>query len=74
MIDYFSLALGHGLLAVALLRLVMREDLDVDPRAKAAKEGAEAARMAATHSARASRQSKVQDSDAGPQTEEESLR
>jgi hypothetical protein len=24
MIDYFALALGHGLLAIALLRLVLR--------------------------------------------------
>lgn len=31
MIDYFALALGHGLLAIALLRLVWRDDLDVDP-------------------------------------------
>ena len=31
MIDYFALALGHGLLAIALLHLVMREGLDVDP-------------------------------------------
>lgn len=31
MIDYFALALGHGLLAVALLRLVMNDDLDFDP-------------------------------------------
>ena len=31
MIDYFALALGHGLLAIALLRLVMRAGLDVDP-------------------------------------------
>ena len=31
MIDYISLALGHALLAIALLRLVMREELDVDP-------------------------------------------
>lgn len=31
MIDYFALALGHGLLAIALLRLVLREELDVDP-------------------------------------------
>jgi hypothetical protein len=31
MIDYFALALGHGLLAIALLRLVMREGLDDDP-------------------------------------------
>lgn len=31
MIDYFALALGHGLMAIALLHLVMREGLDVDP-------------------------------------------
>ena len=31
MIDTFALALGHGLLAVALMRLVLREGLDVDP-------------------------------------------
>jgi len=31
MIDYFALALGHGLLAFALLRLFMREGLDSDP-------------------------------------------
>lgn len=31
MIDYFALALGHGLLAVALFRLVRRDELDVDP-------------------------------------------
>jgi hypothetical protein len=31
MIDYFALALGHGLLAFALLRLVMRAGLDEDP-------------------------------------------
>jgi hypothetical protein len=31
MIDYFALALGHGLIAFALLRLVLREGLDADP-------------------------------------------
>ncbi len=31
MIDYFALALGHGLLALALLRLAMRGDVDADP-------------------------------------------
>lgn len=31
MVDYFTIALSHGLLALALYRLVMREDLDVDP-------------------------------------------
>ncbi|PKP95170.1 MAG: hypothetical protein CVT75_03190 [Alphaproteobacteria bacterium HGW-Alphaproteobacteria-14] len=31
MIDYFALALGHGLIAIALLRLVLRDGLDADP-------------------------------------------
>ena len=31
MIDTFALALGHGLLAVALWRLAMRAGLDEDP-------------------------------------------
>ena len=31
MIDYFALALGHGLLAIALLRLVVKQGLDEDP-------------------------------------------
>jgi len=31
MIDYIALFIGHGLIAIALLRLVMRDRLDVDP-------------------------------------------
>lgn len=32
LIDYFALVLGHGLLAIALLRLAMSEELDeTDP-------------------------------------------
>lgn len=31
MIDYLALALGHGLLVIAMLRLVLRDGLDVDP-------------------------------------------
>lgn len=34
MIDYFALALGHGLMVIALLRLVIRDGLDVDPLIK----------------------------------------
>ncbi len=37
MIDYIALALGHGLLAIALLRLVMRPGLDEDPLIEAIK-------------------------------------
>lgn len=32
MVDYFALALSHGLLALALLRLLRRDDLDLEPR------------------------------------------
>ncbi len=31
MVDYFSLALTHGLLALAAFRLMLRADLDADP-------------------------------------------
>ena len=31
MIDYFSLALTHGLLAIACWRLLQREELDREP-------------------------------------------
>lgn len=31
MIDYIALSIGHGIIAIALLRLVTREGLDVDP-------------------------------------------
>ncbi|MCK0099197.1 hypothetical protein MWU38_07370 [Qipengyuania sp. S6317L1] len=31
MIDYFALALGHGLLVLAFVRLVTRDSLDTDP-------------------------------------------
>jgi len=31
MVDYFSIALTHGLLALALWRLLSRDDLDRDP-------------------------------------------
>jgi hypothetical protein len=31
MIDYFALALSHGLLALAVLRLLGRSDLDREP-------------------------------------------
>jgi len=31
MVDYFALALSHGLLALAVWRLMLRADLDSDP-------------------------------------------
>ena len=40
MVDYFALALTHGLLALAAWRLVQRTDLDRDPPAPTDAEGA----------------------------------
>lgn len=39
MIDYFSLALTHALLAIACWRLLLREDLDTEAEADAEKDG-----------------------------------
>jgi hypothetical protein len=43
MIDYFAIALTHGLIALAAWRLVRRGDLDVDP-ADSARRGATGAK------------------------------
>lgn len=50
MIDYFALALGHGLMVIALLRLFMRDALDADPLIEGIK-AEEAARRKAVSSA-----------------------
>jgi hypothetical protein len=52
MIDYFALALGHGLMAIALLRLVLRKGLDDDPLIGELGEKASARRKAASASGR----------------------
>ncbi|WP_298306959.1 hypothetical protein [uncultured Erythrobacter sp.] len=44
MIDYFALALGHGLLVLVFIRLVMRDSLDVDPAISELKQEADANR------------------------------
>lgn len=44
MIDHFSLVLGHGLLALVMLRLVMRDNVDIDPALKLLKDKAQALR------------------------------
>jgi hypothetical protein len=52
MIDYFALALGHGLMAIALLRLVLKKGLDEDPLIGQLSEKASARRKAASASGR----------------------
>ncbi len=60
MIDYISLALGHGLLAIALLRLVMRDALDIDPKLQSYKDAEAAEREAARTSGRNAARRKAQ--------------
>ena len=55
MIDYLALAIGHGLLALALLRLVMRKDLDVDPLLDGFKQEARKRRQERSKAGRAAR-------------------
>ncbi|MEO0419379.1 MAG: hypothetical protein AAF249_10970 [Pseudomonadota bacterium] len=52
MIDYLALSIGHGLLAVAFFRLVLRDGLDLDPLLAAFKRR-EAERREARRSKRA---------------------
>ncbi len=62
MIDYFALALGHGLLAIALLRLVMRDGLDKDPLIGSIKDETQANRQATSVAGRnATRREKPED-------------
>ena len=52
MIDHIALAIGHGLMAIALLRLVMRPGLDDDPLIGALKSEADEKRKANSRAAR----------------------
>lgn len=55
MIDYFALALGHGLMAIALLRLVLRDGLDADPLIEQITSDTKAKRKATSMAARNAR-------------------
>ncbi len=55
MIDYIALSIGHGLIAIALLRLVMRDGLDVDPLLESFREKERERRKARSNAGRAAR-------------------
>ncbi len=42
MIDYFALALSHGLIALALWRMLQRAEFDAEPRAGEDESGGDA--------------------------------
>lgn len=65
MIDYLALAIGHGLLAIALLRLVLNKGLDEDPLVGAIRKEAKGKRKAHSTAARnAARRGHESESDA----------
>lgn len=71
MIDYLALAIGHGLLAIALLRLVLRPGLDEDPLIAAIREEGESDRKAKSSAGRnAARRAKGADGEAPPRHED----
>jgi hypothetical protein len=70
MIDTFALALGHGLLAVALLRLVMRAGLDEDPLISHLEAETKSNRQAASVSGRNAARRAQGENDAGGEAAE----
>lgn len=66
MIDHFALALGHGLLAIAMFRLLTRAGLDEDPLIGAINAEAEEARRKTSAAGRsAARRAKAPHAAAG---------
>ena len=61
MIDYIALIIGHALLGIAILRLVMRKGLDVDPLLDSFKQAERDRRKARSDAVRAARREARQD-------------
>ena len=69
MIDHIALAIGHGLMAVALLRLVMRAGLDDDPLIGELKSEADVKRKAKSSAGRnAARRESTNSEDEAPRS------
>ena len=64
MIDHLALAIGHGLLAIAMLRLVMRPALDEDPLIGAIRKQAQGNRKATSAAGRSAARRAQADSEA----------
>lgn len=62
MIDYIALAIGHGLLAFALIHLFLRDGVDVDPLIDGIKEQMRQNRMQSSSTGRSARRRAATDS------------
>lgn len=70
MIDTFALALGHGLMALAMLRLLLRPGLDEDPLLEEIAATMNSNRQANSASGRAAARRARGEDDAGPESAE----
>jgi hypothetical protein len=66
MIDTLALALGHGLMAVALMRLLLRAGLDEDPLLEEIAAETSSKQQATSAAGRAAARRALSDDDAGP--------
>jgi hypothetical protein len=74
MIDYLALAIGHGLLAIALLRLVIRSGLDEDPLIAAIRKEGEDERKAKSSTGRsAARRARETEGEVPPRSSSEAV-
>ena len=69
MIDYFALALGHGLMAIALLRLFFCDALDRDPLLEEIKQASRERRLNVSVSRRNARRRGAAEAIVGPDAE-----
>jgi hypothetical protein len=71
MIDHLALAIGHGLMAIALLRLVIRPGLDADPLIAAIRKEGEDERKAKSSAGRsAARRAREAEGETPPRHED----
>jgi hypothetical protein len=66
MIDTLALALGHGLMAVALMRLLLRAGLDEDPLLEEIAAETSSKQRATSAAGRAAARRALSDDDVGP--------
>lgn len=55
MIDYIALSIGHGLMAIVLLRLFMNRDVDFDPLIEGVRDKMRENRMEASSAGRSAK-------------------
>ncbi len=69
MIDYIALSIGHGILAIAFLRMFLRDGLDVDPLLERLRQAEDERRKSRSRTGRARKErARTGREKAGPQS------